>query len=89
LPIGEEITPTSTAGCTDPPSTEKFAIKLVLGCDRISGGSGSSEIDIMKSSRLLFEGTGMPQDGATGTKSEFNKLCGETDELLKSERWGA
>jgi hypothetical protein len=43
----------------------------------------------MKSSRLLFEGTGMPQDGATGTKSEFNKLCGETDELLKSERWGA
>jgi hypothetical protein len=67
----------------------KFATKLVLGCDRISGGSGASEIDIMKSSRLLFEGSGMSHDGATGTKSEFNKLCGMTDELIKSESWGA
>jgi hypothetical protein len=70
---------------TPPPSTKKFGTKLVLGCDRISGDSGASEIDKMKSSSLLFEASGMSHDGATGTNSEFNKLRGMTDGLIKSE----
>ena len=39
----------------------------------------------MKSSRLLVEVSGMPQDGSAEANSGFNKLCGMAGELIKSE----
>lgn len=56
-----------------------------MGGDRISDGSGASEIDATNSSRLFLVGSGMPPDREELNNSEFMLLYGMTDAQLRFE----
>jgi hypothetical protein len=64
-----------------------FATKLLLGGDRISGGSGASKIVAMNSCRIVLVEPGMSHDGGGGNNPDFLLLYGTTEDLLKSEFW--